>query len=93
METYHPTKRVYIDVETKESFNLCQHHKTQEFKLISNENTIVNSCYLCACTPSTIKLNTGKIINLDNGEFYNLKEKEVVTHRKFCGFTKFTKIK
>lgn len=48
---------------------------------------------ICAHTGVTIKLNNKKTIKLDMGEFYNMKEGEVITHKKYIGFDKFIKVK
>ena len=52
----------------------------------------VNGFYISAHTGAEIKLNTGKKIFVDRLEFYNCKEGEKVTHRKFIGFSRFSKL-
>jgi hypothetical protein len=102
-DDYKPSKRTYIDVETDEKFTLYVSDSTHKFKLISEGSkmyapgTEINGFYICAFTDVTIKLNTGKIIHLPRGTFYNLKEAdngilEEVAMRKFLGFNKFTKV-
>ena len=56
------------------------------------KGTSVNGFYLCPFDSVSIKLNTGKVINLSCGEFYALKENEEVTHKKYAGFAKFRKV-
>lgn len=53
----------------------------------------VNGFYLLAHTGGTIKMNTKKEVILQPMQFYNLKESEKVTHIKYNGFKKFTKLK
>ena len=43
-------------------------------------------------TGATIKLNTGKSVFIDMGQFYYLKEGERAVKIKYLGFTKFSKI-
>lgn len=92
------TKRQYMDVETNEYFDLYSDSNTHEFSLISNgskrhaKGTEVNGFYICSHTSCTIKINAKKQIYLPQGTFYNLKEGEKVTHRKFICFSRFTKV-
>ncbi len=99
-----PTNRVYRNVLTDKPFRLWSNTDTHEFSLISvgtethAKGTTVNGWYLAAHTSMHIKLNTGKIVYLPQGTFYNLVENEQgviekVTHIKYCGFKRFTKIK
>lgn len=93
------TKRTYTNVETGYTCRLYTSCDASKFHLIyeNNEPTApangseVNGYYLAAHTGATIKLNTGKQVKVNSGEFYNLKDGEKVTHRKFIGFSKFTK--
>ncbi len=96
----HQTKRSYQDVETGRKFNLWMDN-ADNYHLIAGptekpeyctEGTEVNGFYICAHTGVTIKINGKKIVKMDQGQFYNMKEGEVITHKKFTGFTKFTKI-
>ena len=92
------TNRVYTDVETKEMFRLYSHPTNHSWHLISegNKNIAdgceVNGFYLCAFDSVTIKINGSKIVSLGMGNFYNLKEGEIITHNKFAGFKKFTRV-
>lgn len=92
------TNRSFKDVEDKEIFVLYTDEK-ERYRLISDgsekfaKGTEVNGFYICAHCGVTLKINNSKIIKLDDGEFYNFKENEVVTHKKYIGFKKFTKIK
>ena len=99
MNGYAPTKRSYTNVETGETYRLFQHETTHAHKLISESEKCgtneVNGYYLCAFTGCTIKVKTPtgiKHVTLNMGEFYNTQEGETVTHRKFIGFTKFSKL-
>jgi len=98
-----PTQRTYTDVETNEVFRLYSNDKTGAFKLITDGSIMfakgceVNGFYIASHTSMDIKLNTGEIIHLDRGQFYNLKENkdniiEDVTHVKYCGFKKFRRV-
>lgn len=93
------TQRTFKDVETGYNFRLYTSQDASKYHLISEgqhdkmaDGCEVNGFYLSAHTPTDVKVNGSKIVKLDRGEFYNLKEGERVTHRKFCGFSKFTKI-
>lgn len=86
------TERKFKDIETGKYFSLYQDSETKEFELIYDEpkgdlgileGTAVNGFYIAAHDDMQIKLNTGKIVKLPRGTFYNLKEDEIVTHRKF----------
>ena len=81
-----PTQRKYTDHDTKRVFTLYTHPSTHNYELIYDnpkndldlaKGTSVNGFYLCPFDSVSIKLNTGKVINLSCGEFYALKENEV----------------
>lgn len=86
-----PTQRTYTDIETNEEFILYSDDTTGRNALMNNNKT-VKSGYICAHSGVEIKLNTKKVIKLDRGTFYNLKQDEQVTHKKYLGFKRFTKI-
>ena len=96
-----PTQRKYTDHDTKRVFTLYTHPSTHNYELIYDnpkndldmaKGTSVGGFFLCPFDSVSIKLNTGKVINLGYGEFYTLKENEEVTHKKYAGFAKFRKI-
>ena len=87
---YYQTERKYTDVETREVFPLWHDLTTGNYKL-ENDRAKVNGFYMSAHTALTIRLNNKKEIELNTGEFYNLKEGEDVTHVRYCGF-KFKKV-
>lgn len=96
----HQTQRSYQDVETGHKFNLWMDN-ADNFHLIAGpqqsegaptEGTEINGFYISAHSGVTIKLNGKKQIKMDIGQFYHLKEGEQITHKKFTGFSKFTKI-
>jgi hypothetical protein len=95
-----PTQRTYTNVETKYKCRIYTSLDGSKFHLIYEDNdsnapskgSEVNGYYIAPHTGATIKLNTGKQIFVNSGEFYNYKEGENATHRKFIGFTKFTKL-
>ena len=96
-----PTQRTFTDTETKDVFRLYANEDFSKYKLISDPTkkpmemaggTEVNGFYISAHTGVTIKLNSVKTVKIGMGEFYNLKEGEVITHRKYTGFKRFTKV-
>ena len=93
------TQRTFKDIEDNENFNLYIDNEKHNYALISEgsekyaNGTSVNGFYICAHTSVDIKINNSKVINLPTGYFYNIKEGERITHKKFCGFKKFTKEK
>ena len=93
------TQRTYTDVETGYNTRLYTSLDGSKFHLIYEgqhdkiaDGSEVNGFYISAHTGTDIKLNTGKKIFVNMGQFYHLKEGEKVTHRKFAGFLKFTKV-
>lgn len=93
-----PTQRTFRDIETGEYFRLYEHPERHTFKLISDGSkkfapgTEVNGFYICAHCGVDIKINSQKIVNLDMGSFYNLKEGEKITHKKFFMQKRFSKV-
>ena len=94
------TKRHFEDVETGRKFNLWMDNADNYYLIAGpterpedcTEGTQVNGFYISAHTGVTIKLNGKKQILLDMGQFYNLKEGEIITHKKYTGFSRFTKV-
>lgn len=93
------TQRTFTNVETGYNCRLCTSQDASKYHLIYEgqpeqiaDGSEVNGFYISAHTGTTIRLNTKKEIFIDRGEFYHLKEGEQVTHRKFIGFSKFTKL-
>jgi hypothetical protein len=94
-----PTQRTFTDVESGYNCRLYTSNDANKYHLIFEGQTgiiadgcEVNGFYIAAHTGAEIKLNTGKKIFVNSGQFYNLKEGEKATHRKFIGFSKFVKI-
>lgn len=94
-----PTQRTYTDIETGYNTRLHTSNDASKYHLVYEgqpeviaDGCEVNGFYLMAHTGGEIKLNTGRRITLQMGTFYHLKEGEQVTHRKFIGFKKFSKI-
>ena len=85
-----PTNRFFTNIETGIKYRLCTSQDNSKYHLM-NGNNEVNGFYISAHTGAHIKLNTGKVLFVNSGEFYNLKDGEKVTHRKFIGFSKFSK--
>ena len=93
-----PTQRTFKDVESGYNCRLYTSNDASKYHLIfeGQPNIIADGCevngfYIAAHTGTTIRLNTKKEIFVGSGQYYNLKEGEKVTHRKFVGFQKFTK--
>lgn len=93
------TNRTFTDVEKGYKCRLYTSQDASTFHLIYEgqhdkiaDGSEVNGFYLCAHTGVTIKINNKKIVQLDMGQFYHKKEGEVITHKKYTGFKKFTKI-
>ena len=100
MKTLQKTQRQFKDVESGYYFQLYKDN-TDNFHLINDKyqgeeaptiGTEVNGFFICAHCGITIKLNGKKQVKLNTGEFYNTKEGEEITHKKYIGFSKFTKI-
>lgn len=91
------SKRTYRDVETGERFTLYYEGKDEQtqiaygFHLITEgsknlaKGSEVNGFYLCPFDSCSIKINGEKIVKLSMGEFYNLKEDETITHKRWAG--------
>lgn len=93
------TNRTFKDVETNEIFALWSDSDTHEMRLfIEDESkerakgTEVNGFYICTFTDCHIKINADKVIHLPQGTFYNMKQGERITHKKFKGKNKFSKV-
>lgn len=100
---YRETNRKYEDVETGKVFTLFMNDNTHEYRLIYMDSDTnngsdlangseVNGFFICAHTGCTVKINGKKQVKLDKGQFYNLKESEIITHKKYTGFNRFTKV-
>lgn len=96
------TERTYIDVETKILFRLYVNDETKNWSLIYDggnsptdlaKGSEVNGFFIAAHSGLFIKINNSKIIKLEQGEFYNLKDEETITHSKYFLNNRFTKLK
>ena len=94
-----PTQRTFTDIETNYKCRLYTSNDASKYHLIYEgqqekiaDGSEVNGFYICAHTPITIKTNKGNEIKLSTNNFYHLKENEIVTHKKYAGFSRFTKI-
>jgi hypothetical protein len=98
MTNFRKTNRHFKNCETGDICDLWMDDITHEYKLIhqGSEQTAkgseVNGFYIAAHSSITIKINRKKIVSISRGEYYNLKEFEQITHKKYCGFKSFTKI-
>lgn len=86
-----PTQRLYTDINTSINYRLYTDDK-QNYRLINLSKPEPTNFYLCAHTGATIKTSSGKEVQLDMGTFYSLKSGEKVTHIKYTGFKRFTKL-
>ena len=85
------TNREYRNVETGVIYDLHMNQTTHQYSLMSKDGiNTVNGVYI-ARIQMLIKLNTGRVISLLGGEFYNLKKGEDVVSRKFEGEKRFRK--
>lgn len=94
-----PTQRTFTDIETNYKCRLYTSADASKYHLIYEgqpekiaDGSEVNGFYICAHSPVTIKTNKGKQIKLAINSFYHLKEGEKITHKKYVGFSRFTKI-
>jgi hypothetical protein len=92
------TQKVFTDVETGFKFRLYTSNDASNYHLIAEgqheeiaDGCEVNGFYISAHSDVTIRLNTKSEIKLTTNQFYNLKEGEAITHKKYLGFKKFTK--
>jgi hypothetical protein len=79
---YIPTERIFTCVETGHKYRLYIHPEKKNNKLISEIGHSPEFGFYASSFAQTIKLNTGKIVELQAMSFYALKEVERVTHRK-----------
>jgi hypothetical protein len=93
------TQRTFIDVETGFICRLYTSLDNSQYHLIYEgqhdkiaDGSEVNGFYISAHTGVEIKLNTGKKVFIDMGNFYHLKEGEKVVAKKYAGFSRFTKV-
>lgn len=87
------SKRTYTDIETNKKYDVYVNESTHEKYLIDSENNeLKKQFYACAFDSVTIKLNTGKTIDLSFNNMYVCKEGESIIGRKFVGFKHFSKI-
>ena len=93
------TNRTFIVVETGYKTRLCTSNDASKYYLIFEgqpekiaNGSEVNGFFLAAHSGVEIKINNRKIVKVPMGYFYSLKENEVITHKKYDGFSKFTKI-
>jgi hypothetical protein len=94
------TSRTFEDVENGHICRLYTSKDRSVYHLIYEgqdeiiaDGSEVNGFYLLAHTGGVIRLNNKKEVELQAGQFYNLKESEKATHIKYVGFTRFTKLK
>ena len=95
------TNRVYTDVETGKIWNLHFDSQKNSYHLIYENKgdqmdhatgSEVNGFY-ATVNEIDLKINSKKIIKLPACSFYNLKENEHVTHKRYTGIQKnFSKI-
>lgn len=84
------TNRTFTNAETGKEYILFTSQDASKYHLIGEEE--IKAFYISAHYSQTIKLNTGKVVSLGAGTFYELKDGEKVTHQKIAGRNKFTKV-
>jgi hypothetical protein len=93
------TNRTFINQADNEIFALYHNPIQGHYKLISDGSakhapgTTIENFYSCSYSETIIKINNSKIVKLSNGQFYNLKDNETVTHRKTQESQRFSKVK
>lgn len=93
MQNFYQTQRSYTNLETKERFNMWRNENTHENILVSKSGERFNGpVYIAAFTATYIKLNTKKVVYINNGEFYHLKEGEKAISKRFFIEPRFRKI-
>jgi len=85
------TNRTFTNAKTGKEYILFTSQDASKDHLITEEGEHAQRFYATAYE-QTIKLNTGKVISLEAGTFYELKDGEKVTHRRIAGRNKFTKV-
>ena len=92
-----PTQRLFKCLDSGYLFRLHTNAETHEPSLFiepstnpeaPTKGTEVNGWYLSMTNPVDIKINNTKVVKIPVGFFYNLKEDEIITHKKFIGFDK-----
>jgi hypothetical protein len=94
------TQREFSSVETGIYYSLYMDNADRYYLIIDKNQgeksptigTQANGFFICSHTGVTIKINNTKQVALNMGTFYNLKEGEKITHKKYTGFSRFTKI-
>lgn len=99
MNILQQTSRIFTDVETGYKTRLYTSLDSSKYHLIYEgqpekvaDGSEVNGFFIAAHSGIEIKINGSKEINVPMGYFYNLKENEIITHKKYAGFTIFTKL-
>ncbi len=80
---YTPTERIFTCVETGHKYRLYTHPEKKGNTLISEIGHSPEFGFYASSFAQRIKLNTGKIVELQAMSFYALKKGEQATHRKF----------
>lgn len=90
---YIPTERTYQHVFTGDKFRLYESDKTGKTKLL-NESTgeEPEAFYTSAFTGVTLRLKDKQEIYLKAGQFLPINSSNPITHKKYIGFKKFTKL-
>lgn len=86
------TERSYRNIDDDKLYRLYMDNITHNYALINQDTIIQDNFYLAAHTAVEIKINNSRIISLNRGFFCCLKPNEKVTHKKYAGFKRFTKI-
>lgn len=99
IKTMQETNRIFTDVETNLVCRLYTSCDASKYHLIFEgqpdiiaDGCEVNGFYVAPFAPVHIKVNNSRELYLEAGQFYNLKEGERVTHRKFITAKRYSKI-
>lgn len=90
---YIPKERTYQHVFSGDKFRLYESDKTGKTKLI-NESTgeEPEAFYACALIGVTLRLKDKQEIYLKAGQFLPINTNNPITHKKYIGFKRFSKI-
>jgi hypothetical protein len=93
MQNLIKSNRSYTDVNSNVKYDVYTDEFTHQLYFIDKEgNELKKPYYACAFDSVTIKLNTGKTIDMSFNDMYVCKKGEKVVSRRFAGFNKFSKL-
>ena len=84
--------RTYSNVETGEQYQLIYDSVKGAHIVTDAKGNDIPHFYACGFDGVTIRVNSGKEIKLSMSQIYVFKQGEKATHKKYAGFSKFSKI-